>query len=277
MRKFLLAAAMLGAASAARAADMPDFLRGGLTDGIAAAKVNWQGYYVGAQGGYGSSDENFSGATNGMTAAILANTLIDATLGVSQWGLNLGKDSARSSGFGGFAGYNSQWDDVVVGVEASYLHGAFGGSSSASEDRIFGPLSDNNYHNINSSASAAISISDMATLRARAAYAYGIFLPYLFGGVALGDADITRSVAVVDKYSPVSVPYGACFVAESCFTPSSTLVQHGHLIYGYSGGLGVDINLIGGLFMRAEWEYIRFTDTIDTTVNTVRAGLGYKF
>ena len=38
-----------------------------------------------------------------------------------------------------------------------------------------------------------------------------------------------------------------------------------------------DINLIGGLFMRAEWEYIRFTSSIDTNINTVRAGLGYKF
>jgi len=29
--------------------------------------------------------------------------------------------------------------------------------------------------------------------------------------------------------------------------------------------------------MRAEWEYVRFTSAVDTSVNTVRAGLGYKF
>jgi opacity protein-like surface antigen len=52
---------------------------------------------------------------------------------------------------------------------------------------------------------------------------------------------------------------------------------HNHLVYGYSGGLGIDVNLIGGLFMRAEWEYVRFTATVDTSINTVRAGLGYKF
>jgi len=39
----------------------------------------------------------------------------------------------------------------------------------------------------------------------------------------------------------------------------------------------VDVNLIGGLFMRAEWEYVRFTDQTDVSINTVRAGLGYKF
>jgi outer membrane immunogenic protein len=31
------------------------------------------------------------------------------------------------------------------------------------------------------------------------------------------------------------------------------------------------------LFMRAEWEYVRFVDQVETNVNTVRAGLGYKF
>ena len=39
----------------------------------------------------------------------------------------------------------------------------------------------------------------------------------------------------------------------------------------------MDINLIRGLFMRAEWEYVRFTTRIGTTINTARAGLGYKF
>jgi opacity protein-like surface antigen len=56
---------------------------------------------------------------------------------------------------------------------------------------------------------------------------------------------------------------------------SSTGVNH--VIYGYTAGLGVDVNLISNLFLRAEWEYVRFTTQVDTNVNTVRAGLGYKF
>ena len=35
--------------------------------------------------------------------------------------------------------------------------------------------------------------------------------------------------------------------------------------------------LFANLFVRAEWEYMRFTAPVDTTVNTVRAGIGYKF
>ncbi|WP_338076337.1 hypothetical protein [Bradyrhizobium erythrophlei] len=52
---------------------------------------------------------------------------------------------------------------------------------------------------------------------------------------------------------------------------------NGHFVFGYAMGLGIDINLYAGLFMRAEWEYVRLATTVDTNINTVRAGLGYKF
>ncbi len=271
MRGFVLAAVMFGAASGAQAADMPDFLRGSLPDGPAPT-VNWQGYYIGAQGGYGSSDENFSGSNATMLAALLSNNVIQQ-MGVSQWNLGLGKDSARAPGYGAFTGYNWQWDDVVLGVEASYMHGSFGGTSTAFKELRSGSvLSDKFFHDVSVTSSAAVAISDMATFRARAAYAYGCFLPYLFGGFALGNANISRSVLVTD---------GVSLAALGPFTPLQPLsaddTVHNHLIYGYTAGLGIDINLIGGLFLRAEWEYIRFTATVDTNINTVRAGLGYKF
>jgi outer membrane immunogenic protein len=283
MRRLLLAAMMFGAASGAQAADMPDFpaLRGGFTDGLNTTRVNWQGFYIGGQAGYGSSDENFNGSTGNMIAALLANTSIEAGMQVSQWNLGLGKQSARTSGFGGFAGYNSQWDDVVIGVEASYLHGAFGGTSTATKSLATGaPLSDGFFHSVTATSQAAISISDMATFRGRAGYAVGSFLPYVFGGVALGQADITRTVTVDDHYArnfATAVASCSSSPAPFCVPMVANQAQHGHLIYGYSGGLGVDVNLVGGLFLRAEWEYIRFTSQIDTSINTVRAGLGYKF
>jgi outer membrane immunogenic protein len=280
MRRLLLAAVMFGSASGAWAADMPDLpiLRGAFTEGLSTARVNWQGFYVGGQAGYGSSDENFNGSTSNMIAALLANTSIEAEMGVSRWNLGLGKESARTSGFGGFAGYNSQWDDVIIGLEASYLHGAFGGSSSATKSLVNpAALSDGFFHAVTATSSSAIAIKDMATLRARAGYAYGSFLPYLFAGVALGNADITRTVTVDDHYAATFADAVASCSVAFCARLSTTEAQHNHLVYGYSAGLGVDVNLIGGLFMRAEWEYIRFTAATDTSINTVRAGLGYKF
>ena len=271
MRRFLLAAAMFTTMSCAQAADMPDFLRGSMTNDPVPT-VNWRGFYVGGQAGYGSSDESFGGSNSNMLAALIANDVVQQ-MGVAQWNLELGKNSARSSGYGAFAGYNWQWDDVVAGLEMSYLHGSFGGASTATAGPLVGgPLSDTFFHAVSVNSTDSIAISDMATFRARAAYAYGCFLPYLFGGFALGNADISSSVKVNDAASLTR--FGGFIQLQPLFADN---VVHNHLVYGYTAGLGIDINLIGGLFMRAEWEYLRFTAAVDTNINTVRAGLGYKF
>ena len=271
MRRLLLAVTIWGAMSAARAADLPDIpiLRG--TQGLTSSRVNWQGFYAGGQAGYGSSDQSFAGSTSDMVAGLVQNLVIEQM--VEQWNLGLGRVSTRSSAYGAFAGYNSQWDDVILGVEASYMQGSFGGSTSASEAATSAsPLSDGLFHSVSATSSASIAISDMATFRGRAGYAWGCFLPYVFGGFALGKADINRLVTIQDSAGPT------VFGPFNKFAP--LIANEGtsnHMVYGYTAGLGVDISLIGGLFMRAEWEYVRFTDTIEVNINTVRAGLGYKF
>jgi outer membrane immunogenic protein len=274
MRRFLLAVVVFGATTGAHAADMPDLpiLRGSFTDGLSSSTVNWQGFYIGGQGGYGSGDENFAGSNKNMLAALLDHNVIEE-MQVSQWNLGLGKQSARSSAYGGFAGYNWQWNDVVIGLEGSYMHGSFGGENHARKALVSGSaLSDGLFHSVAVDSSASILVSDMATFRARAAYAWGCFLPYVFGGIAIGNADISHSVTVRDAVSnTISGPF------VPLATLNATDAVHNHLVYGYSGGLGVDVNLVGGLFMRAEWEYVRFTSSVDTSINTVRAGLGYKF
>jgi outer membrane immunogenic protein len=271
MRRLLLAAVMFGAATGAHAADMPDFLRGSFSP-APALRVNWQGFYIGGQGGYGSSDENFSGSNTTMLAALLSNNVVEQ-MGVSQWNLGLGKASARSTGYGAFMGYNWQWDDVVAGLEASYLHGSFGGKASAFKELVSGSaLSDGSFHDVSVTSSSAITISDIATFRGRAAYSFGCFLPYVFGGLALGNANITRSVLVTDAVSTTAL---GNFTQLQPLSADDTV--HNHLVYGYTAGLGIDVNIVGGLFVRAEWEYIRFTAAVDTSINTVRAGLGYKF
>jgi len=264
MRRFLLAAMMFGTAAGAQAADMPDFLHGSLLPYTPSPTVNWQGFYVGGQAAVGESDMNFTGATQSVVARLLADTAEEQAASVSTWPLG-GKVSTRGTGFGGFAGYNSQWDSVVLGLEFSYLHGNFGGTQSDSMSRQFvdglGSTDQVTY-----ASSASMAISDMGTFRARAGYAVGSFLPYMFGGVALGQADIVRTATISGTQNGVP------------FTPlTATVGQYSHLIYGYSGGVGVDMMLVSCLFLRAEWEYIRFTSAIDTDVNTFRVGLGYKF
>jgi outer membrane immunogenic protein len=274
MRRLLLAAMMFGAVSGAQAADMPDLpiLRGGFTDGLTTAKANWQGFYIGGQGGLGTSDMNFTGATKTVAAHLLAGTAIDGFGSVSSWPLG-GKVSTHGNGFGGFAGYNSQWDDVVVGVELSYMHGKFGGSQTDSMSRFFG-AGGGYTDSVTYQSIGTMAISDIATLRGRAGYAAGAFLPYLFGGVAMGQADIIRTAHIFgNQINPnVAPPFD-----NVPFDVSATDGRYSHFIYGYSAGLGVDVQLLSCLFLRAEWEYVRFASQVDTNVNTVRIGLGYKF
>jgi outer membrane immunogenic protein len=278
MRRLLVAAVMFCTVQGAKAADLADLpiLRGALTEGLTTAKVNWQGYYIGGQAGYGSSDEAFKGSNSAMTSSMLANTLIESEMAISSWPLEFTRQSKHVTAYGAFVGYNSQWDDVVVGVEMSWLHGKFGGSSSGTMSRYM-LLSDGDYHSVTSSATSSIDIKDIGTFRARAGYAWGCFLPYMFGGFALGNADIVRTAFAQDFViaGPGSTTPASLLGAK---TPHNSVVgQYGHLIYGYTAGLGFDVNIVGGLFLRGEWEYLRFTSAVDTTINTVRAGVGYKF
>ena len=271
MRRVLLAAAMFGMAASAQAADMPDVLRGSLGGGYSPVP-NWQGFYFGVQGAFGTSTENFNGSTNSMLQALISNLVVSET-GIGQSNLQLGKVTAHTWGYGFFTGYNWQWDDTVAGVEMSYVHGKLGGAATASEAfSTTTPLSDGLFHAVSATSMSQIAISDMATFRGRAGYAFGCFLPYAFAGVALGNATITQSVTVNDS---------ASFTILGPFIPfqplSATKGTSDHMIYGYTAGVGVDIKLVGNLFMRAEWEYARFVDQVDTSVNTVRAGFGYKF
>ncbi|GAA3841183.1 hypothetical protein AFIC_002700 [[Pseudomonas] carboxydohydrogena] len=275
MRRLVVAMMVAGAAQAAQAADLPDFsaLRGPV--GISRGVVNWQGFYAGGQAGYGSADMNFANSNSSMIAALLANTNIESEMNVSSWPLLGGKTNTHQSQVGGFVGYNSQWDDIVLGVEANYMHGTFSGASvSTPVSRGMTLTSDSQYHIVTVNSSKSISISDMGTIRARAGYVWGNFMPYVFGGAALGRGNIYSAVSVSDQKGADS----AAAQAATPVTLSASDGISGKMLYGYTAGIGTEAMLFGNVFARAEWEYIRFVNAgADVNINTVRGGLGYKF
>src|SRR4051812_48759867 len=116
MRRLVLAAAMFGMAFGARAADMPDFLRGS----IPAAPVtrNWDGWYVGGQIGYSSADMDFGHAVKSLTNFIERNSVLQAPL--EDWG-PLSKNHTPSTGFGAVVGRTGKWDDLFLVFEANYI------------------------------------------------------------------------------------------------------------------------------------------------------------
>jgi outer membrane immunogenic protein len=272
MRRFLLVAAIVGTATAAQAADMPDFLRGSFTAPV--ARTNWQGFYIGGQASYGAADMDFTNSGQDLLKKLLNNVDVEQQFNISSWPLQ-SKTSTQNSGFGGFAGYNAQWTDVVVGVELNYIHGKFFNSNSGSQGRSFFFPTDY-LTTAFAASSSTMNVTDYGSLRVRGGYALGCFLPYLFGGVALGQANINRRADTTLFYQYVGSPANP----KPDIGPVSDSLSdtaNAHFIYGYSGGLGIDMMLFANLFVRAEWEYMRFTAPVDTTINTVRAGIGYKF
>lgn len=255
MRRFLLVAVMCGAVTGAQAADMPDlpFLRGSMTEGLSNSRTSWQGYYVGGQASYGSVTSKVAGSAN----SDLQSTFTPPNNVGYNW-QPLGSAHSNTTGFGGFAGYNSQWEDVVLGLEANYIHDGIG---SITNSRGLRYQADNVTLQSLTNSTAIVKLTDFGSLRLRGGYVMGCFMPYLFAGTGMGSQTIDRSVSAYPN--PV--------------LPATTAASKSKLVYGYSVGAGLDVMLVGGLFVRAEYEYRRVTSDVESNINTVRAGIGYKF
>lgn len=293
MRRFVLAAVMVGMAFGAQAADMPDLpiLRGSLpAGGLSTAARNWDGWYAGGQLGYASGEMEFSHATRSQTDFILRNSILQAP--VSDWAL-LSKNHAQATSFGAFVGRNWQWDDLVFGFEANYTYYTnLQSSSQNGMSRILpgesGPAGHTYTYNTTLSGNAGLQLKDVVTFRGRTGWAVGSALPYVFGGLAVGRTDVSRAANVsYDKYDDydTTVTVGAVTTTthHHDYLYSDVLSANdkrsNSFVPGWTAGLGMEYCLWGGLFVRGEWEYMRFLKVkdINFSANNLRFGVGYKF
>jgi outer membrane immunogenic protein len=292
MRRFLLAAVSFGAVSSASAADMPDFLRGSFAPPAPVTR-NWDGWYAGGQVGYTSAAIDSSQSVVGLTNFIFRNSVLQEP--TAQLSL-LKATNAQATGFGAFVGRNYQWDDLVFGVEANYnyVHNLASTTSSTIGPLLFiNPPGENpppgvtTTYAVTLTGAATAQIKDVITFRGRAGWATGDFLPYVFGGLAVGRMDISRRVtSFVTKEQDVTMTVGGVTTTvfgPPIFLPSVSQTQSqgrsNNFVPGWTGGLGLEYMLWGNVFMRGEWEYIKFLSVENTivTLNSVRAGIGYKF
>jgi outer membrane immunogenic protein len=294
MRRLVLATVMIGVAFGAQAADVPDLpiLRGSLAPALSATSRNWDGWYVGGQVGYASSEMDFGHAVKSLTNFIERNSVLQAPL--ADWAL-LSKNHTQSAGFGAFVGRNWQWEDLVFGFEANYnFFSNLQSSSTNSMTRTIwpseiAPTGHKYSYDTTLSGSAGLQLKDVVTLRSRAGWVVGNALPYIFGGVAIGRVDVARSASVTwDKYDnwDETIVIGAnSFIVNRhdymfSGTPAAAYERRSNsFVPGWTAGLGMEYMLWGNVFMRGEWEYIRFLNVKDITfsVNNVRLGVGYKF
>src|SRR5271154_3430615 len=105
-----------------------------------ATYTRWSGFYVGGDFSFNYSRADFTSATAPLVELSLQDTVVQQLFQPSQL-QSLGISSANAFGFGGFLGYNIQWEDLVTSVEATYTHTSLNitGPSSPAISRSFNP------------------------------------------------------------------------------------------------------------------------------------------
>lgn len=280
MRWVICAGLLLALTPRAWAGDF-DVLRG------AQPTYHWGGFYGGGQFSESSAVANFNQTAAPEIAYILRNTAIEADEDISGWSVINGRNTASGQGYGGFVGYNVEWEDVIVGLEVNYNRVSLTSSASDGLTRSFVdsnalPANHNYDYNVSVSGQAALKITDIATFRARAGWEAGCFLPYAFGGFALGRGNVSTSGTVgytAIDYPNVETP-PVTPLPDLNFGPyTQTTTQNGAFLYGVAAGVGADIALTQHIFVRGEAEYVYFAplDHVQASITSVRVGAGLKF
>jgi outer membrane immunogenic protein len=241
--------------------------------------VNWGGFYGGGQVGYGASSMDFSKAGRSINA-FDQNVSFTAPFGSVSNLVSLGTDTGKAPTYGAFVGYNWQFDDLIVGFEANYNHTDLFGMASGTRcfDAVLTTcsaaktLGDGNDYNATVTATASMRITDYGTARLRAGWVADNVLPYAMIGLAVGRAEISRYATATG--TPVNPPG-----TGTPFTRTEGTFNSSMLMWGYSAGLGADWLIYHDVFVRAEYEFVKFFVASDfrSQIHNGRLGLGVKF
>lgn len=284
MRWVIRALTVLTFASPAVAADLDvDVLRGSEPVGPATF-TRWSGFYAGGQIGFGDAQSDFSKATQPLLSYSLRELALETDVAVSTWPV-LGRGGSDAAGYGGFVGYNTQWQDLVVGLEGNYTHTDFT-TSAASAPLIGGAgrivSAGGSQYSVNLMGTGQLEITDYASFRTRAGWVLGNFLPYGFAGLVVGRGNYSITSQVYGQQNSATPAYFPCDpAAPTCvgYNFSNSAGQNGALLYGFSVGGGLDWALTPNIFLRGEFEYVQFAPiaSIVASIVSARAGAGFKF
>ena len=165
--------------------------------------------------------------------------------GTSQWSTT-GSFNTSGGLVGGTVGYNYQMNQVVLGVEGDIDWANISGTTNAVGVCALGCTTKDSW---------------LGTVRGRVGYAADRFLPYVTGGLALGDIK-------------ASLPG---------FTGGSTTNA------GWTIGAGIEFAIVGHWTAKAEYLYVDLgnfncglscgaaTQNVSFTANLLRGGINYRF
>lgn len=277
---------LIAGIGAAEAADMA--LRGSIPaiGEVAEQPVNWGGLYGGLHFGVGS--QQFDMQTAGRTEANRQlNGLNFESTGTGQTAASqlILIDPQRTSPmlFGGFVGYQVQFDDAVIGLEFDYTRltrgqqavGNFTSPNATMFTATTGAFTDAFRQNV----TVTSRLDDYFTMRARAGYAFGRVMPYVTGGLAIGrGATTVNYIASYDRID-LNATDAVDWTANGVVLRNSTRASIGATSMGFTLGAGVEALLGQNVFLRAEYQYLRIPSMagVPITMHAARIGAGLKY
>jgi opacity protein-like surface antigen len=282
MRRWFVALCLIGLTSTARAGEFELPTLRGTSEFVPASPryFRWSGFYAGGQFGTTSASVDFGDAAKTLIETILRHTQLEEEFHPSEWS-QLPNGGDRSNTMGGFVGFNTQWQDVILGIEANYNRLTLESSATDSISRIV-TMSDFNYA-VTVTSGATYQLTDYGSLRVRAGWVMGQFLPFAAVGVAAARGSYSRFASVsypaptyalappIPPESPPPTPPGFGPVSES-------QSRNNTIIWGYSLGGGLDFAIMPNMFVRAEYEFVALPIAgMQMNLQNVRVGGGLKF
>jgi outer membrane immunogenic protein len=243
--------------------------------------TRWRGVYAGGQFGYSAEGANFGKGVNDLAAFTVRNTVLEPVVANLA---TLSKANSSGSNWGGFFGYNTQWEGTILGFEINYSRvSAMVGASDTIPPLLISndagaPAGHHFVYGLSETGSASVRITDLATFRARAGWIAGQFLPYGFLGVAVARADVSRSATV--SWVRTDFPdAGVQPPINASGSGTQSDIQNGGFYFGYAAGIGMDVFVMPNAFLRGEWEFVQVPNVkgMAVNLNNVRLAVGVKF
>ncbi len=238
--------------------------------------MRWQGGYFAGTAGFSTLNADARGSFGELVAQGMRLTQIEEEMRVSTW-LDPSVSGVTETTYGIIAGYNFQFGETVLGIEGDVT---FGGLATSATDSLarFQTTSNGFTNFVDATGTVGVDLKNWATLRARAGYTLGAFLPYVTGGLAVAQYETTRTARVSGNQVRYA-PDGVTVLQTIPFNTGTLGGSSSGYAVGLAAGAGVDVALTENVFMRGEWQYLFFPDVSGTeiSVNTVRGAAGVRF
>jgi outer membrane immunogenic protein len=231
---------------------------------------SWAGFYVGINGGYGWNDP-----TARITPADVPGAT-GAVIDVAAAPFDL-STAPKGAFVGGQIGYNWQFGQFVLGVEADYQYAWL--KATASQDFRNTLLFFVDAGETIGSATLETRMDWFATFRGRFGYAIDRLLPYITAGAAVARQKSTVTVA--------GTHFGPGGFTPEPFSNTATVSE---TKWGLAFGGGLDWAITPNWILRGEYLYLRFPTSNygalipgvtslehDMSTHIVRAAINYRF